>query len=192
MGTDDPGGYRADGEGPSHPVELGGYRIGRYTVTNEEFAAFVSASGYRTTAEEYGNSFVFAGLLPDEFPPTRGVQSAPWWRQVDGANWRHPEGPQSRVDGRGDHPVVHVSWLDALAFCAWSGTRLPTEAEWERAARGLREGSHFPWGDTREPDGEHRMNVYQGRFPSTTPVTTAGWAPARWAPSRPTIWESTR
>ncbi|WP_435198421.1 formylglycine-generating enzyme family protein [Janibacter sp. GS2] len=165
MGTDDPHGYREDGEGPAHPVEIGEFTLGRYAVTNDEFAAFVSDAGYRSTAEVFGNSFVFAGLLPDDFPPTRAVAAAPWWREVIGADWRHPEGPHSDLDGRGDHPVVHVSWQDAMAFCTWSGTRLPTEAEWERAARGRREGSHFPWGDEREPAGRHRMNVYQGQFP---------------------------
>jgi formylglycine-generating enzyme len=175
MGTDDRRGYAEDGEGPVHPVELGSYRIGVHTVTNEEFAAFVDATGHRTTAEELGSSFVFAGLLPDGFPPTRAVVAAPWWREVPGADWRRPEGPQSSVTGRQDHPVVHVSWLDAVAFCAWSGTRLPTEAEWERAARGGAEGHHFPWGDEREPGGEHRMNVFQGRFPGHD-TAADGWA----------------
>jgi formylglycine-generating enzyme len=165
MGTDDPRGYVADGEGPVHPVELGGYRIGTHTVTNAEFAAFVDATGHRTTAEDFGSSFVFAGLLADDFPPTRAVAAAPWWREVLGADWARPEGPQSSVADRGDHPVVHVSWYDAVAYCAWSGTRLPTEAEWERAARGDLDGHHFPWGDDLEPAGEHRMNVFQGSFP---------------------------
>lgn len=165
MGTDDPRGYPADGEGPAHPVELGAYLIGTHTVTNDDFAVFVDATGHRTTAEELGTSFVFAGLLPDVFSPTRAVSAAPWWREVPGAGWRHPEGPQSSVAERGSHPVVHVSWYDAVAYCEWSGTRLPTEAEWERAARGPEQGHHFPWGDLPEPGGEHRMNVYQGRFP---------------------------
>lgn len=165
MGTEDPRGYPEDGEGPEHQVEVSAYSIGAHAVTNREFTAFVAATGYRSTAEQFGDSFVFAGLLPDDFPPTRGVAAAPWWRQVERADWCHPEGPQSGLHGRDDHPVVHVSWLDAVAFCDWTGTRLPTEAEWERAARGGRAGSHYPWGDEREPGGAHRMNVYQGEFP---------------------------
>lgn len=166
MGTDDPRGYPADGEGPPHRVDVAAFEIGRYAVTNAQFAAFADATGYRTTAEQFGNAFVFAGLLPDDFPPTQAVATAPWWRLVEGADWRHPEGPQSDLDGRGEHPAVHISWFDAVAFCTWSGTRLPTEAEWEYAARGGLDGVHYPWGDEREPGGEHRMNVYQGRFPA--------------------------
>jgi formylglycine-generating enzyme required for sulfatase activity len=165
MGTDDPAGYPDDGEGPAHAVTLPAFHMAVHTVTNDLFAAFIDDTGHRTTAEQMGTSFVFGGLLPDDFPPTRGVAATPWWREVDGADWRHPEGPQSNIDSRGAHPVVHVSWLDAVAFCAWSGTRLPTEAEWERAARGGVEGSHFPWGDEREPGGDHLMNVFQGDFP---------------------------
>jgi formylglycine-generating enzyme required for sulfatase activity len=165
MGTADRWTYPDDGEGPVHAVTLSPFRIDATAVTNVRFAEFVGATGYRTDAERLGWAFVFAGLLPDEFEPTRGVAAAPWWRQVYGADWAHPEGPQSNVDERGDHPVVQVSWQDAVAYCAWAGTRLPTEAEWEHAARGGLEGAAFPWGDDLEPAGEHRMNVWQGAFP---------------------------
>ncbi len=159
--------YEGDGEGPVHAVELEAYRIGRYAVTNEQFAAFVDATGWVSDAERFGWSFVFAGLLPDDFGLTRGVEGAPWWRQVMGADWRHPEGPETNIAVRSDHPVVHVSWDDAQAYCSWSGTRLPTEAEWEVAARGGAEGHPFPWGDDLEPNGVHRMNVFQGEFPGS-------------------------
>jgi formylglycine-generating enzyme required for sulfatase activity len=166
MGTEDPDGFPADGEGPVREVELSPFTIDPLAVTNRRFAEFVEATGYATDAERYGWSFVFGGLLPDEFPDTRGAADAPWWRQVLGACWRHPEGPHSSIKARLEHPVVHVSWRDAYAFCTWSGRRLPTEAEWEYAARGGRVQERFPWGDEREPDGEHRMNVWQGTFPS--------------------------
>jgi formylglycine-generating enzyme required for sulfatase activity len=158
--------YDGDGEGPIHVVELTPFRLAAHAVTNDDFAAFVAATGHTTEAEHFGWSFVFAGHLPDDFPPTRAVVQSPWWRQVEGADWRHPDGPQSDLDGRARHPVVHVSWNDAMAFCAWQGTRLPTEAEWERAARGGLEGRVFPWGDDLEPGGRHAMNVFQGRFPA--------------------------
>jgi formylglycine-generating enzyme required for sulfatase activity len=157
--------YPDDGEGPPHLVELGPFWIDACTVSNAEFACFVRETGHVTAAERFGWSFVFGGLLSEHHPETRGVTSAPWWRQVFGADWRHPEGPESSVDERLDHPVVHVCHQDATEYCRWAGRRLPSEAEWELAARGELEGRVFPWGDELEPDGEHRMNVWQGRFP---------------------------
>jgi len=164
MGDESAWAYPGDGEGPVHEVSVSPFAIDPYTVTNAAFAQFVDATGHVTDAERYEWSFVFGGFLPDDAPETRGVVGAEWWRQLYGANWRHPEGSGSSIEVRLDHPVVHVSWNDAQAYCAWSDTRLPTEAEWEFAARaGSR--SPFPWGDELEPDGEHRMNVFQGEFP---------------------------
>jgi formylglycine-generating enzyme len=165
MGADEQLAYPADGEGPVHEIRLRPFSIDRYAVSNDRFAAFAQATGYETDAERWGWSFVFAGLLPADFPPTRSVAAAPWWRQVDGAQWRHPEGPHSGLEGRGGHPVVQVSHNDALSYCEWADVRLPSEAEWEFAARGGLVGQPFPWGDELEPRGEHRMNVWQGDFP---------------------------
>ena len=121
MGRDGPGGYGEDGEAPSHEVTLDPFAIARTCVTNAQFAAFVEATRYLTVAEHLGASFVFAGALPDDFPPTRAVAAAPWWREVQGASWRHLKGEGSTIDSRMDHPFVHVTWHDAMAFCAWSG-----------------------------------------------------------------------
>ena len=181
MGCDNAWAYPGDGESPIHEVDVAPFRIGETTVTNDQFAAFVDITGHTTEAERFGWSFVFAGVLPDDHPDTRGVAQAEWWRQVEGATWNRPEGPSSDLDGRGDHPVVHVSWNDAATYCEWSGTRLPAEAEWEYAARGDLVGANFPWGDDLEPHGEHRMNVFQGTFPgqNTGADGHIGTAPVR-------------
>jgi formylglycine-generating enzyme len=155
-----------DGEGPVRPVTLGAFEIGRFPVTNGEFARFVESTGHITGAERFGWSFVFARFLPAEL--RRGAQrpaAAPWWCRVDGAEWRHPEGPGSDLAGRDQHPVVHVDHDDAVAFAGWAGLRLPTEAEWERAARGGLEQATYAWGEELLPGGEHRCNIWQGRFP---------------------------
>lgn len=165
MGNPRHDGYEADGEGPVHAVTLEPFRMDAAAVSNTRFAAFVEATGYVTEAERFGWSFVFHLLLPPELREARRPVAAPWWRQVFGADWRHPEGPGSDIAKRLDHPAIHVSWNDAQAYCAWAGVRLPTEAEWEFAARGRLEGQRFPWGDEMVPKGKHRMNVWQGRFP---------------------------
>ena len=166
MGTDAADGFPADGEGPVRPVTVAPFAISRTCTSNQDFAEFVAATGYETDAERWGWSFVFAAFLPGRLRAiSRRVQDALWWCAVDGATWRTPEGPGSLVAGREDHPVVHVSWHDAMAYCRWSGTRLPTEAEWEYAARGGLEQARYAWGDELTPGGEHRCNIWQGSFP---------------------------
>lgn len=165
MGNPRGDGYAADGETPVHEVTLSPFHISPTAVTNDEFARFVKETGHRTDAERFGWSFVFAGHLPPDLQGGQRPVNAPWWRQVFGADWAHPEGPDSDIRTRRDYPVVHVSWADAVSYCQWAGVRLLTEAEWEYAARGGRVGQRFPWGDDLEPRGKHRMNVFQGTFP---------------------------
>ena len=167
MGTDDPDGFPDDHEGPVRAVTVAGFAVDAYTVSNARFAAFVDATGYRTEAEQYGWSFVFARFVPAALRRNAArPDKTPWWLAVDGTTWRAPEGPGSGIDERLDHPVVHVSWHDAQAFCRWARRRLPTEAEWEYAARGGLDQARYPWGDELHPGGQHYCNIWQGRFPT--------------------------
>ncbi|SDG68754.1 Formylglycine-generating enzyme, required for sulfatase activity, contains SUMF1/FGE domain [Microbacterium sp. 77mftsu3.1] len=157
----------ADGEVPLHDVTLAAFSIDATAVSNDDFAAFVEDTGYRTEAEVFGYSAVFhlAVTAPEEdivgVPP-----QTPWWRGVRNASWRAPGGRGSTLDGLGDHPVVHVSWNDAQDYCSWAGRRLPTEAEWEYASRGGLVGARYPWGDDEVDAGGWRANIFQGTFPS--------------------------
>jgi len=184
MGTDGDYGFPTDGEGPAHAVALSPYYIDATCVTNEAFNAFVNATGYKTESERFGWSFVFFGhLSPADLAKSvrSAVVGSEWWCRVDGATWRHPEGPGSTIKKRWDYPVVQVSWHDAQAYASWAGKRLPTEAEWECAARGGLVQKRFPWGDELEPEGRHRMNVWQGSFPGQNTESDGhyGVAPAK-------------
>ena len=168
MGTDYANGFPQDGEGPVRQVALSSFEIDAFPVTNEEFAAFIDATGYHTEAERFGWSFVFWAHIPKERRAELvedTVASAPWWCKVRGSCWNCPEGPGSDVRERARYPVVHVSWNDAEAYARWARKSLPTEAQWEYAARGGLEQKLFPWGDELTPGGRHLSNVWQGRFP---------------------------
>jgi sulfatase modifying factor 1 len=168
MGGADADSFPADGEGPVREVTVTAFRIDPKAVTNAQYATFVKATGYRTEAERFGWSFVFDQFVTGEAADRvldATVPQAPWWLAVEGADWRHPEGPGSDLARRDNHPVVHVSWTDATAYATWAGKRLPTEAEWEKAARGGLVQARFPWGDEFTPRDRHRCNTWQGRFP---------------------------
>jgi len=165
MGSEDPLAYPVDGEGPVHSVDVEPFGIAPCAVTNAQFAAFVAATGHVTDAERWGWSFVFEGLLPPAFPPTRAVAQAPWWRQVHGSMWNRPEGPRA----------TSTAAPRTLSSMFHTTTPLPIANGWARACRPRRSGSsrpagdcmvHVPVGDELEPAGEHRMNVWQGDFPA--------------------------
>ena len=187
MGNERDYGFPDDGEGPVHPITVSPFWIDTTTVTNTQFIDFVNATGYKTESEKFGWSFVFYGLLTPKLQAKTARSRAlgiAWWCRVDGASWRHPEGPGTHIKKRWAHPAVHLSWHDAQAYAAWAGKRLATEAEWEFAARGglvADTPQRYPWGDELEPDGKHRMNVWQGDFPHQNTLADGhcGTAPAK-------------
>jgi sulfatase modifying factor 1 len=161
---------------PIHRVRVDGFWMDRTEVTNAQFAAFVRATGYVTVAERTPTAAEIPGAAPQDLVAGSGVFVPPggavslsdsrrWWRYVPGANWRHPTGPGSDLTGRDNYPAVHIAYPDAEAYAAWAHKRLPTEAEFEFAARGGLAGRKFAWGDELRPQGRHMANTFQGHFP---------------------------
>ena len=163
-------------EAPAHEVTVDGFWMDSHTVTNEEFRKFVDATKHVTSAERAPNPDDYPGAKPELLVPASVVFQKPkqqvslndcyqWWTYVPGANWRHPEGPASSLKGRAKHPVVQLAYEDVEAYAKWIGKELPTEAEWEFAARGGLAGAEFVWGDEFTPGGKHMANTWQGEFP---------------------------
>jgi len=151
-------------------VYVNQFYMDKYQVSNADFENFVIETGYITEAQEFGDSFVFQSFVEDDVKEKYKdfrVAAAPWWYKINGTSWIHPEGTGSNINDRMNHPVVHVSYKDATEYCKWRNKRLPSEAEWEVACRGGREGKLFPWGNKLMPNGEHWMNIWQGEFPET-------------------------
>lgn len=167
MGTNDPI-FPVDGENPARKVTVDSFYLDKHEVSNAEFQRFVEETNYVTEAEKFGNSFCLEKYVSEETLKnvTQSVAAAPWWVPVNGADWRHPQGPDSSIEDKMNHPVVHISWNDAVKYCEWAGKRLPTEAEFERACKGNLQSRLFPWGNKEEPKGKHWMNIWHGKFPS--------------------------
>lgn len=164
VGTDDIVGYPLDNEGPIQEIYLDSFLIDKTSVTNEQFKEFIDETGYITEAEKIGSSFVFY-MLVNENNPGIEVPNLPWWRDVPNAYWKYPFGDDRSIDLLLDHPVVHVTTLDALAYCKWANKRLPTEIEWQVAAAGDSKNTRYPWGNELVMDGKHFCNIWQGDFP---------------------------